>query len=265
VSETLIRSRSDGALHLTLSRPRSRNAMSFAMVDALLDALASVRADRAVRAIVLRGAEGNFCSGGDIKDMAAARAAAPGPDGVDPIAVANRRFGALLEAFEAAPQPVIAVCEGAVLGGGFGLACVADVTFAVRGARFSLPETGLGLIPAQVMPFIVRRIGLTAARRLAVTGANLDADQAAALGLAHAAIDADEIDATLCQTLADIRRCGPEAVAATKALALSVGSMPLPALLDEAAARFAAGSRGGEAMAGMMAFIGKTNPPWADQ
>lgn len=265
MSDVLIQTRAGGALHLTLSRPRRRNAMSFAMVDDLLAALEAVRADRSVRAIVLRGAEGNFCSGGDIKDMAAMRGAAPGPDGRDPIAVGNRRFGSMLQAFEAAPQPVIAVCEGAVMGGGFGLACVADVTFAVHGARFRLPETGLGLTPAQVMPFIVRRIGLTQARRLAVTGADLDAAQAAAIGLAHAAIAADEIEARLEQTLADIRRCGPEAVAATKALALSAGSMPLDALLDSAADGFAAAARGEEAMAGMMAFIGKTEPPWVSR
>ncbi|MFT5684078.1 MAG: isohexenylglutaconyl-CoA hydratase [Myxococcota bacterium] len=262
MSKTLIETLEDGALHLTLSRPHRRNAMNFAMVDDLLAALARVHADRGVRAIVLRGAEGHFCSGGDIKDMAAARGVPPGPDGRDPIAVANRRFGSLLQAFEEAPQPVIAVCEGAVMGGGFGLACVADVTFAVQGSRFRLPETGLGLTPAQVMPFIVRRIGLTQARRLAVTGADLDATQAAAIGLAHACIASDDIEREVSQTLAAIRRCGPESVAATKALALSVGTLPLDALLDAAAEGFAAASRGPEAMAGMMAFISKTDPPW---
>ncbi|MDG1478704.1 MAG: enoyl-CoA hydratase/isomerase family protein [Myxococcota bacterium] len=265
MSDVLIQTRTGGALYLTLSRPRRRNAMSFAMVDALIAALESVRADRSVRAIVLRGAEGNFCSGGDIKDMAAIRGDAPGPDGRDPIAVGNRRFGSMLQAFEDAPQPVIAVCEGAVMGGGFGLACVADITFAVQGARFRLPETGLGLTPAQVMPFIVRRIGLTQARRLAVTGADLSADQAAAIGLAHASITAEEIDDQVAKTLADIQRGGPEAVAATKALALSVGTMPLDALLDAAADGFAAASRGEEAMAGLMAFISKTEPPWVSR
>lgn len=263
MSDPLLLRREGGALHLTLSRPHRRNAMSFAMVDALLAALAEVREDRSVRAIVLRGAEGNFCSGGDVKDMAAARSAPPGPDGRDPIAVANRRFGAMLQAFEAAPQPVVAICEGAVMGGGFGLACVADVTFAVEGARLRLPETELGLTPAQVMPFIVRRIGLTAARRLAVTGAELDAAQSVAIGLAHEHITAADIDAALSATLADIRRCGPEAVAATKALALAVGTMPLDALLDHAADGFAERAKSPEAMAGLMARFSKTLPPWA--
>jgi len=264
VSEILELDRADGALHITLNRPRRRNAMSFAMVDALLAALADVREDRSVRAIVLRGSEGNFCSGGDIKDLASARSAVPDPDGRDPIAVVNRRFGTMLQAFEAAPQPVIAICEGAVLGGGFGLACTADVTFAVQGARFRLPETGLGLTPAQVMPFIVRRIGLTQARRLAVTGADLDAAGAVRIGLAHEHLTATQIDDALGGILARIRRCGPEAVAATKALALAVGSAPLDALLDTAADGFAERFRSAEAMAGMMAFIGKTTPPWAE-
>ena len=264
MSETLKLSRSDGALHITLHRPRRRNAMNFAMVDALVAALDAVAEDRSVRAIVLRGSEGHFCSGGDIKDMAAARSGAPGPDGRDPIAVANRRFGAMLQRFESAPQPVIAICEGAVLGGGFGLACTADITFAVEGARFRLPETGLGLTPAQVMPFIVRRIGLTQARRLVVTGADLDSAGAVSIGLAHERLTPDQVDGALATTLALIRRGGPEATAATKALALSVGTLPLDALLDMAADGFAERSRSEEAMGGMMAFISKTPPPWAD-
>ena len=81
MSAPIVLRREAGALHITLSRPHRKNAMSFAMVDALLAALAEVSADEGVRAIVLRGAEGNFCSGGDIKDMAAMRGAEPGPDG----------------------------------------------------------------------------------------------------------------------------------------------------------------------------------------
>jgi isohexenylglutaconyl-CoA hydratase len=178
--------RRDGwRLHVTLHRPESRNAMSFTMVRELMAVFDAIEDDRSIRAVILRGSGGTFCSGGDIKDMAGARGAEPGPDGKDPLATTNRMFGRMLERIEAAPQAIVAVIEGAALGGGFGLCCVSDVAIASEDARFRLPETSLGVPPAQIAPFIVRRLGLTHARRLAVTGGSLDAAQALALGLVH--------------------------------------------------------------------------------
>ena len=118
------------------------------MIDELLAVLDAVDGDRSIRALVLRGAGGHFCAGGDVKDMAAARQVVAGPGEPDPLATVNRRFGTLLTRVEQAPQAVVAVLEGAVMGGGFGLACACDVALAHYEARFRLPETGLGLPPA---------------------------------------------------------------------------------------------------------------------
>ena len=248
-------------LHVTLNRPDVRNAMSARMVRELVATMEAISGDESVRAVILRGAGGHFCAGGDLRDMAMARQAEPGPDGRDPVEALNRSFGAMLQAIEALPQPVIAVCEGAVMGGGFGLACVADVTIAGPTARFRLPETGLGITPAQITPFLVRRMGLTHARRLGVTGATLDSAEAARLGVAHFA--PDDVDAALAEVLSQIGRCAPGAVAATKALMLRVGEAPLTELLDVAAADFALRARSDEAAAGIAAFLSKTSPPWA--
>ena len=94
----------------------------------------------------------------------------------------NRRFGALLETVNGAPQVVIAAVEGYAMGGGFGLACVADVTIATSDARFAMSEVMIGVVAAAISPFVVQRIGLTAARRLGVSGARLDGTQAVAIG-----------------------------------------------------------------------------------
>ncbi|MEZ4241633.1 MAG: enoyl-CoA hydratase-related protein [Myxococcota bacterium] len=211
-----------------------------------------------MRVVVLRGAGGHFCAGGDVGSMAAA---APVTD-VDHIAAMNRRFRRMLERFEACPAVVVAVCEGGVMGGGFGLACVADVTLAEGGAKFRLPETSLGLSPAQIAPFVVRRIGLSQARRLALTGAGLDADEAVALGVAHQRVDGDP-EPAVAQVITQVLRCEPGAVAATKRLVLGVGASPLSALLDGAAADFAALARRPEAQHGFQAFLAKQPPPWA--
>ena len=268
--QSLLLRRDGWRLHVTLNRPEVKNAMSFAMVRELTEVFAAIADDRSLRAVILRGAGGNFCAGGDIKDMAAARNAEPGPDGKDPIAVGNRSFGAMLMRVEAAPQAVIAVLEGAVMGGGFGLCCVSDVAIADEAARFRLPETGLGVPPAQIAPFIVRRVGLTQARRLAVTGGSLDAPQALALGLVHFLHHVSSgtgLDDQVTQVLADIARCGPEAVAVTKRLVLIAAGAhagTLEAVLDDAAGDFARAARGAESVEGMTAFLQKRRPSWAD-
>lgn len=242
----------DGIATLLLDRPERRNALSLAMVDRLLEAL---EAASDARIIVLRGAGGHFCAGGDIADMQAAAA-----DGLDGIAKMNRRFGDALERFDAAPQPIVAVCEGAVMGGGFGLACVADVTLAGPTARFRLPETSLGISPAQIAPFIVQRVGLPAARRLAVTGESLSSEQAERIGLCQAV---EDIEVALAALLRTMRRCEPGAVRATKALVRRVGQVPRAQLLDEAATDFARLATRPEASEGMGAFLARRDPPWA--
>lgn len=267
--------RAGHALHITLDRPKVRNAMSLEMVDALIDTFEGLRGDRGVRAVVIRGAGGHFCAGGDIKDMAAARQAA-GAAGAgagaeaDPIAAVNRRFGDLLVAAQGLDQVLIAALEGVVLGGGFGLACVADVAVATASARFAMPEVTLGLPPAQIALFVARRIGISQTRRLALTAARLDGDEAHRIGLVHEVVaDADALSARVEALLQDLRRCAPGALAVTRRmlhdLAAGADARPLDRRLDEAAAAFSAAVRGPEGLAGTLAFVQKQSPPWAEE
>ncbi|MCO7555249.1 isohexenylglutaconyl-CoA hydratase [Metapseudomonas otitidis] len=258
-TETLLLEPADGVLHITLNRPESRNAMSLAMVEELRAVLAAARQAPEVRALVLRGAGGHFCAGGDIKDMASARAT-----GGEAYQRLNRAFGRLLEEAQAQPQVVIAVLEGAVLGGGFGLACVSDIALAAESAQFGLPETSLGILPAQIAPFVVKRIGLTQARRLALTAARFDGREALRLDLVHSAeADAAALDQRLADTLDKVRRCAPGANARTKALLLATEERELGPLLDDAAAWFAEAVTGAEGTEGTLAFVQKRKPTWA--
>ena len=139
MSFTTLLARHDGpVLRLTLNRPEVRNAMSLAMVLELRQALEGAERDGSTRVVVLRGAGGHFCSGGDIKDMATARARLAD----DPAALVhtNAAFGELCVAYAQSPLAVVAVVEGTVMGGGFGLACVADVTLAAESVVFRLPR-----------------------------------------------------------------------------------------------------------------------------
>lgn len=256
--QTLLLELHGGVLHITLNRPDSRNAMSLQMVAELRAVLTAIRDDRTVRALVLSGAGGHFCAGGDIKDMANARA-----QGADAYRELNRAFGALLEQAQHTAQVLICVLQGAVLGGGFGLACVSDIALADHKTQFGLPETSLGLIPAQIAPFVVQRIGLTETRRLALTAARFDGTEAQRLGLVHfVEQDAQALAERLDEVLQQVLRCAPEANAMTKKLLLASAGQPSNELLDEAAQWFSAAVTGKEGIEGTMAFMQKRKPRW---
>lgn len=255
--ETLSLRADAGVLHVTLNRPAQRNAMSLAMVRELRATLAGAEAD-GTRVIVLRGAGGHFCAGADLNDLAAARARlAANPRALEET---NAEFGELCVAYAATSVAVVAAVEGVCMGGGLGLACVADLTLAAPDARLRLPETSLGMVPAQVAPFLVERLGLAEARRLAVTGATLDAQQAHALRLAHAV---GPIDTLLPAALAELLACAPGAVAATKALMARARWSPAAELVADAAAVFSRAALGPEGTEGTLAFLGKRKPKWA--
>jgi isohexenylglutaconyl-CoA hydratase len=257
-------SRQDGpVLYLTLNRPEVRNAMSLAMVLELRQALASAEADGRTRVIVLRGAGGHFCAGADLKDMAAARLQLA----EDPAAIVkvNAAFGDLCVAFANTGLAVIAVLEGTVMGGGFGLACAADVALAGTGAVFRLPETSLGVVPAQIAPFLVERLGYAEAKRLAVTGGRLDANAAIALRLVHAVHASGALDNAVAAVVAEILQCAPGAVAATKALMAKARFHTPASLVHEAAEVFSKAALGDEGLEGTSAFLQKRKASWVPE
>ncbi|WP_043971102.1 MULTISPECIES: enoyl-CoA hydratase/isomerase family protein [Acinetobacter] len=255
-----------GILTLWLNRAESRNAMSLNMVTAIQQVFSQIADDSSIRAVILRGKGGHFCAGGDIKDMASLRVEATNTGSLQPYVDFNRRFGAMIEQVDQAPQTVVAVLEGAVLGGGFGLACVSDIAISRESAQFGLPETGLGILPAQIAPFVVKRIGLTQARRLALLGLRFDGKTALDLGVVHqVAPDDAELEQQLADTIQQIKRAAPLASRATKALLHRTLNEPLTQLLDNAAEQFARAVAGEEGQEGTMAFIQKRLPNWAEE
>ena len=249
------------ALHVLLTRPERRNALTQGTMEALLAAFREAgRSD--ARAVVLRGAGGQFSAGGDMSMLGDI----PPPADPDPLFPLYRRMGHVLEKLNALPQPVIAVVEGACTGGGLGMLCCSDVAIVHEDAKIGLPEARSGFIPAQVIPHIVRRMGEGWTRRLVATGAILDGRQALRDGLAHILVASpDEADATLAEVLDQVRRCEPRAVAEAKRLVLSVGDRPVAETLDDAARTIAALLRGPAARAGIDAFREKRPPPWAEE
>jgi len=247
-------------LFLTLNRPAARNALGPDVVDALAAAVEAAGRDIALRALVLRGAQGFFCAGGNVGNFQARLAAAPGI--ADPVAVRNRQFGYFMQQLAALPVPVIAAVEGAAVGGGMGLACAADLVLATRDARFALSETSLGIVAAQIAPFVVARLGARTARRLGLSGERVSGETARALGLVdHLADDGAALDALLAQWLTQLCRCAPHANRAFKTLVARCGTEPQSELLDAAALVFADCMRD-EGAEGVQAFRDKRDAAW---
>jgi len=255
-----------GVLFATLNDPETRNALSPTMVQALDQVVRQAGERPALRALVLRGSRGFFCAGGHVgsfqQRLNTQQAQAPG--GADPVAVRNREFGYFMQRLAALPVPVLAVVEGAAMGGGLGLACAADLVLASTDARFALSETGLGLIPAQIAPFVTARIGPPATRRLGLTGERVAGEQALRLQLVdELAADSAALSAGLAHWLNLIGRCAPGANRSLKALLGRLPSQPehMPAWLDQAALAFSAcmTNEGGE---GLAALRERRAPAW---
>ena len=262
---------------VTLHRPETRNALSPEMVAELAHVFNQAAQDDAVRAVVLRGSAGFFSAGGNVGNFQSRLEATDHSEG-DPVVNRNRAFGHVLQALTALSMPVLAVVEGAAMGGGMGLACCADIVLATEDARFALSETGLGLIPAQIAPFVQARVGRRVALRLGLSGERVSGTLAQSLGLVDAlAADSDALDALQAQWLSRILACGPQANRSLKAL-LSRGAsagdtsggtlgdssdgQALGVWLDDAAQRFAQCMRS-EGAEGIAAFRERRHPAWA--
>lgn len=251
----------DGVRTLTMNRPDARNALSDDLVATLVEAMQQVVDDGpAVRACVLRGAGGIFCAGGDLKLF---KAAFDGSLSHAQIAEMNLRGGVLFDAFASLPCPTIAAVEKAAMGGGVGLAAMADITIATASTVFSTTETTLGLVPSQIAIHLVDRLGRHRARKLMTTGTRLDATQAADLGLVDEVVeDAAGLDDAIVRWTTSIKRCAPRANAMTKALIDHAALGDRATYAQVAAERFADALTGEEAIEGLKAFVTKSTPPW---
>lgn len=255
--------RASGVLFATLNIPATRNALAPEVVARLAAAVEQAASDPDIRALVLRGAGGIFSAGGNVGNFQARLQA--DASGEDPVATRNRQFGYFMERLSILPVPVIAAVDGAAMGGGMGLACAADIVLATRDARFALSETTLGIIAAQIAPFVVQRLGAVATRRLGLTGERVSGPSAVAIGLVdQLAEDSAELDALIAEWLTRIGRCGPHANRTFKTLVGRCGQEPLSSvspLLDEASRLFAQCMRR-EGAEGLAAFREKRDASW---
>ncbi|MGI9622638.1 MAG: enoyl-CoA hydratase/isomerase family protein [Acidimicrobiales bacterium] len=249
-----------GWLTIWFDQVDKRNALTDELRADLHAVLAAVGPDQDVRGITLRGRGGIFCAGGDLKHFKSDFQATAT---VEDIKAMSRDAAAIFDRVDKAPQVVVALIEGAALAGGFGLACCADVVICADDARFAMTEAMIGLSPAQIAPFVIRKVGPATGRRLMLTAARFDGREAAALGVADysgaTVRELENIEATIRR---QVLRCAPGAVAETKNLLREMQGASRDDVIELAAENFAARMKSDEAVEGIAAFFAKETPSW---
>ena len=248
-----------GVATVELNRPEAHNAFDATLIAELTAAFAALGADEAIRAIVLTGAGRSFSAGADLPTMRRS---------LDLPAEENRadaeRLAALFETIDACPRPTIARVNGAAYGGGIGLIAVCDVAIAAEGATFAFTEVRLGIAPAVIGPYVLRRIGEGHARALFLTAARFDARHAREIGLVQRVVATADLDAAVAEQIALLRAAAPGAVAATKGLIRQLRGMAAPEAHAATTALIARLRTGAEGQEGLRAFLEKRPPAWAD-
>lgn len=257
-SDTLELELDAGWLTVWFNEPERRNPLSAERGAALVALADAVHDRRDIRGVTIRGRGGVFCAGGDLR---AFRMEYLDPANRDALVQLSRDGAEVFDAIDRLPQFTLVVIEGAAMAGGLGLACCGDMVLADRDARFGLSELRIGLVPAQITPFVQRRIGLAPARKLILSTEVLDANTAHAAGLVDEVCDDLGGRITEVQTL--VHKAAPGALAVAKSLCADLPDLDRAAQIDRAAQDFATCLQSDEGREGLMAFATKRKPEWA--
>jgi methylglutaconyl-CoA hydratase len=242
---------------IALARPEARNALNDALIGELTRCFEELAEDEGVRVVVLTSEGPTFCAGADVGYMRDTAGLSYEENLED-----ARRLADLFLAVDDLPKPVVARVRGDAIGGGVGLVAAADVVVAEAETRFAFSEVRLGIAPATIAPFVVRKIGYSRARALFLTGERFGADQAREIRLVHEVVPENELDATVERIVRRLLQGGPAAQAAIKELLRQIeATEPMEALgiMTQLIAELRVGEEGQE---GLGAFLEKREPFW---
>jgi len=245
---------------ISLNRAQVHNAFDDALIADLTTALLDAERNPAVRVVVLTGTGASFSAGADLNWMRGMAQASEADNRADSL-----RLATLMRTLNFLSKPTIARVNGSAYGGGVGLVACCDLAIGVDGAKFSLSEVKLGLVPAVISPYVIAAIGVRQARRLFVSGEVFDAATAARIGLLHEAVAADQLDEAVDRSVHFLGKGGPLAQDEAKRLALRIGGMTRESAerIDEENAALIARLRvSAEGQHGLGAFLDKRAPDW---
>ncbi len=244
---------------LWLARPEKRNAINRQMAAELVSFLASAENDPQIRVVILRGQGDFFCAGGDLKWMSQGDELLPEDRSGDVLA------GLYLSLYRF-PKPLITIVHGAAMGGALGLIACADFVLAENQAVFSFSEVKLGLVPATISPFVIKRIGELNARQLMLSGEKINASEAVRMHLADKAGSIEQLITFAMELSTNMAGNAPEAMKTCKRLIQQVTGKEIDHSLSKYTADLLTKlQKGEEAQEGMKAFLEKRKPTWPEK
>ncbi|ETX14517.1 enoyl-CoA hydratase [Roseivivax halodurans JCM 10272] len=247
-----------GVATLTLARSEKHNALSAEMMTELQQAAERLAADDTVRVVVLAADGPTFCAGGDLRWMKAQREMDAATRKTE-----SARIAHVLGALASLPQPLIGRIQGNAFGGGVGLASVCDVAIGVEGLKMGFTETRLGLIPANIGPYVVARMGAARARQVFMSARIFEAEEALRLDLLTRVVPLGALDEAVEAEVAPYLACAPGAVADAKRLLNDLAGRVTEAQVEHAVEALARRWETEEAAEGLSAFFDKRPASWA--
>jgi methylglutaconyl-CoA hydratase len=244
-------------LRVTLNRPEQRNALDGRLVAELCETFEKLADNRSLRAVVLSATGPVFCAGADLRWMSGLR-----PDQKSEALADAKQLLRLYQAIDACPCPVIGRIQGPAFGGGVGLVAVCDIVIAAEEVTFALSEARLGLVPAVIAPFLLRKAGESFLRRYALTGEPFSVSVAKHFTLVHDSTSPDGLDQRTNELIEAILRLAPQAVRQTKSLIRQMMTAPDSDRWMLCAQANAQARLSEEAQEGFQAFFSKRPPAW---
>jgi methylglutaconyl-CoA hydratase len=251
--------RGNEVVTVSLARPDARNALNAGLIEELTRCMEELAGDDGVRVVVLTGEGDFFCAGADVGYMRDTANFSYEENMED-----ARELAAMFRAVEECPKPVVARVRGAAIGGGVGLVAASDVAVAEDGSIFAFSEVRLGIAPATIAPFVLRKIGPSHTRALFLTGERFDVQRAQAIGLVHEVASEGDLDAAVREKVEGLLAGGPGALAATKALLRELRDAAPGKATEVMARRIAELRTGEEGQEGLGAFLEKREPAWRE-
>lgn len=255
---TLLVTVADKVATVTLNRPDLRNAFNEGAIAELARVFDELGRNDAVRAVVLAANGPSFCAGADLNWMKKMAGYSHDENEADAMRLAD-----MLRTIYLCPKPTVARVQGDCYAGGMGLVAACDIVVASETAGFCLSEVKLGLIPATISPYVIKAMGEQAARRYFLTAERFDAAEAQRIGVAHAVVAPEALDATVAGIVKALVNNSPHAVQQAKTLVREIVGQPVDdALLLDTAGRIAAIRASTEGREGVASFLEKRKPTW---
>ncbi len=242
---------------VTLQRPEVHNAFNTQIIEELMAVFTELSVDEQLHGVVLTGNGPSFSAGADLSMMKAATAFTEEQNLNEALRLAD-----LLYTINTLPCPVVGRVNGTAMGGGVGLVSVCDIVIAAESARFAFSEVKLGIAPAVISPFVMRKIGESHVRALFVTGERFSATRARDIGLVHSVVPLEHLDDAVQKALNELLTSAPQAIRACKTLALMVGHMDYTTVRHYTAGVIARLRVSDEGQEGLRSFLEKRKPRW---